>query len=194
MHKQILIVLGALLASAALAVGCGGGGSSNSGNGASSASSSTSSSESEGASGGEGGAESQEGTEGEATEAESAPPAGTKAAFVDEANEACAERLKQAEAKIHIFGPQAKSKSPEGLAKLMVENAVTPTLEAEIKDIRGLEVPAGDSQQVDAIVTSMQKAIAEAEQDPLTFARREKPFAESEKPADAYGLVNCGRL
>jgi hypothetical protein len=73
-----------------------------------------------------------------------------------------------------------------------------PLTEAEIRNLRALEKPKGDEQEIEAILAAADKGVAQARRgatDP-TVARRlmgdVDPFADANRKAKAYGLKTCG--
>jgi hypothetical protein len=68
---------------------------------------------------------------------------------------------------------------------------VTPIIQGEIDGIKALGAPAGDEQQVNAILDDAQSALDKAKQDPSVFANGD-PFKKANQEAKAYGLTACG--
>lgn len=163
-----------LLIAVALFVGCGGD-DSNTGGGAGSAS-------------GGGDASADSPGDDEATDG-----AGGKAQFVDEAKKLCAERKEQISTRAAVVagtGPQGRSQA--ALAKALLDEAIAPGLEQEIDDLRTLEPPADEFEQVEKILRAIEADIRRARRNPAAVAQEERPFARAERLANAYGLRGCG--
>jgi hypothetical protein len=64
-------------------------------------------------------------------------------------------------------------------------------IQGEIDGLRALGAPAGDEQQVDAILNEAQSALDKTKQDPSVLANTD-PFKKANQDAKAYGLTACG--
>jgi hypothetical protein len=142
--------------------------------------SSSSSSTSTGASGASG-----------ATGASGAPL--SKSEFVSQANAVC----KQGNAEINKAGQSqfgsGQKPSQADQEKFATDTAI-PNIQSQIDGIKALTPPAGDEDQVNAIIAAAQSDLDKAKADPsvLTDQGPSDPFADANKLANAYGLTVCG--
>ena len=67
-----------------------------------------------------------------------------------------------------------------------------PSVEAQITAIEDLPVPAGEEEQVSAIVDAVNQGLDEAEADPAALTKGADPFAEANQLANDYGMTDCG--
>jgi hypothetical protein len=195
MRKHLLILAAVLMLAVPTLAGCGGDDDS-----ASSPSGTTAAGEETGTSAGAGGADDNDTTNPTGTDGGAGTPNDPKSAFVEEANDVCTESNKEIQSQIQAFinnsskgGQLSKSEEEEGLADLINE-VVAPGMEEEIEDIRALGLPAGDEQQVEAILAAMQDAVERAQADPKAFGEQAEPFKTPERLAVEYGLGACGGL
>jgi hypothetical protein len=88
--------------------------------------------------------------------------------------------------------PEGKRRSLAEYAEA-VKTALAPSVEWEVKEIRALGAPRGESRTVDAILAAVESGLEAVERHPGVQADPEKQFAESHKLARAYGLTICGQ-
>jgi hypothetical protein len=115
----------------------------------------------------------------------------SKDEFVKQANEICAkgnDQIDSAASKTFSGGQP----SPQE-AQQFVTDTVIPGIQGEIDDIRALGAPAGDEDQVNAILGAAQQGVDAAKQDPsiLEGSQASDPFAQADKLAKDYGLTDC---
>lgn len=114
----------------------------------------------------------------------------TKAEFVTQANAICAESNKSINAaeKDAFSGGQPTQADVENF----VNDTVIPEVESQITDIRALEVPDGEEDQINAILDAAESGLEEAKSDPAAMAGNQTdPFAEANKLAGEYGMTEC---
>ncbi len=191
-HFQALIAIVVL----ALFVlpGCGGDDDGGSASGGSTVASSDTGGESDegGSSEEDGGSESD--AAGEEGEDASGAQTGPNAEFVEEANAICTKNSEKLQNEMKVFLAQNVNKDETKALEDLTHNVVLPSLEREIKAIRALGLPAGEEEQVEAILTGMEGVLDKASANPSGFAEIKSPFAKPEKLADDYGLPECGGL
>jgi hypothetical protein len=87
------------------------------------------------------------------------------------------------------FGKQPTQKqNEEGLVDL-----VLPVIQSEAEEIAALEPPAGDEQEVAAIVRALETGVAETEAKPsLAGSVKGNPLGEASKLSQEYGFKLCG--
>lgn len=118
---------------------------------------------------------------------------GTPDTFAAETEKICQEGAKRIKQESRpLFETNIKFSERGPLVKTFVFDMVIPNIEQEIEEIRALEPPPGDSDEVNAILLAMEDSLDEARQDPLAFVDNPTPFAQSEKLANQYGLRGCG--
>lgn len=110
--------------------------------------------------------------------------------FIDQANSLCAKRS----AELAVKGKQAFKEvysKPEAVgAKKIAEDVVIPVFEAELEDLKTLQIPPQDGKQVAAIYEAIEDMIAEVKKNPK--AKNFYPYTKAEKLAKQYGLTACG--
>lgn len=114
----------------------------------------------------------------------------TKAEFVAQANEICAESNKTIDAaeKEAFSGGQPTQADVDSF----INDTVLPQVESQINDIEALPVPEGEEDQISAILDAANKALQEGKSDPSSLQGNGDPFAEANKLANAYGMTECG--
>ena len=133
----------------------------------------------------------------EGTTDTSTTPALTKAEFIKQANEICGRTNKQFEDEFERFAEKEATSQSQQLNRSQLRKAAEtlfiPIIGQQLEEIRALGAPQGDEQQVDKILSSAEKALEEARQDPtVLFVEDAGPFVEANKLATAYGLDKCG--
>lgn len=175
MNVRWTMLLGALLAIAVAVVGCGGGGDSGS-TGTASA--------------GTGSSASEEQT------SESEAPSADKAAFIKSASAVCKEAREGALERIQEYEKQHKSEglSEVALGEKSIREVLLATIFAEIEGVRDLEQPAGDEEELEAIISEMETTYDEAKaNEKLNYTEIEESFGSSDQKLKAYGLVDCAK-
>jgi hypothetical protein len=115
-----------------------------------------------------------------------------KSEFIAKADAICKKGDKEIETTANeVFGGQQEQPSQAQIADFGAETVV-PNIEQQIADIRDLGAPAGDEDQVDAILTAAEEATDEVKDDPQLLAGQGDPYAEANRLAKAYGLKECG--
>jgi hypothetical protein len=119
----------------------------------------------------------------------------SKAEFVKQANAICTrEKTKGLEA----MGAYAKQHrgAATGQAKIeligeAIQKVFLPSVQSQVNQIRALGAPAGDEQEVEALLDSLEEAVEKASQGTASSARFGQAFASSGKLAREYGLSDC---
>lgn len=121
----------------------------------------------------------------------------TKAEFLKQGNQVCAEGNKEINAgfeeflkKNHLGHKQEPTKAQK---EELAETVVLPGVAKQVEGVKALGAPSGEEEQVDAIVEGAEEALEEAEEDPAAFVSEEgtDPFKEVDKLTSAYGLTAC---
>jgi hypothetical protein len=117
----------------------------------------------------------------------------TKAEFIAQADEICAD----ADAAIEETASATfTTPGPPDAATLeaFATDTLIPSLQAQHDEIAALPRPSGDEAAIDAILASLQEGIAEGTADPSLFVTDAGPagVARATALAQEYGLQECG--
>ncbi|HKP88601.1 MAG TPA: hypothetical protein VJT75_01385 [Thermoleophilaceae bacterium] len=118
----------------------------------------------------------------------------SKAEFVKKGNAICAKGNKEIDAQGEkMFGDQKQKPSDADLKKFS-EEVLIPSVQKQVDGLRALGAPAGDEDEVNAILDAAQQGIDEGKKDPLALTQDngDDPFQEANKLAREYGLTVCG--
>jgi hypothetical protein len=113
-----------------------------------------------------------------------------KADFIQAATEACEARSAQIRAKGQRVYKAASERPVAAVTKDLVEEAVAPGFEGQIEDLRALEPPPGEEEDVEKVIAEIE-GMLERMKAGKTAGRR-APYRKSENYAAAYGLPACG--
>ena len=72
-----------------------------------------------------------------------------------------------------------------------VEETIVPVLEMRVADLRALEPPAGDEEQVAEIYDAAERSLERIRQDPEQVERAEEVFEPASRLAASYGFSDC---
>jgi hypothetical protein len=127
--------------------------------------------------------------EDEATDEEEVEGGSDKAEFVAQANALCEERVKEIQDK----GQKAFEKlfnlpEKEGAEKLG-QQVLAPILSKELRELKALEQPAGDEEELNAFYAELEKVIDYFSANPQPGAY---PYNKAENLAARYGIDRCG--
>lgn len=114
----------------------------------------------------------------------------SKEEYLDQANSLCAKHSAELKVKGRQVFKEVFKKPEPVAAKVMAQQAVIPTMEAELRDLKTLNVPTGDGDQVSAIYAAIEEIYERLKRDP-TYGDF-YPYTKAEKLAAAYGLTACG--
>lgn len=126
----------------------------------------------------------------------------TKAQFIKQADTVCEETLKRAQAAYQSYLSEAsqtndlgENLSEEEQAAALIAAVLTPNSEQETEELRDLGSPAGDEDEVEALISAREEYLEIAQAEPGYFGRKSSAVAsKSEKLAREYGLEACSRL
>ena len=114
-----------------------------------------------------------------------------KADFIQAANAACEQRGEEMTARaqqlLKQYGGQPNSPKAR---RALIEKAIAPGFEAEIRDLRALEPPPGEEEEVEEVITVLEEMVARTRED--LSEGRDYPYRKTENVAAAYGLPACG--
>lgn len=122
----------------------------------------------------------------------------TKAEFIKQGDAICRQGNEEIEEGFDSFAKEngiAKNQEPnKEQSREIVVTVIIPGVKQQGEEIRALGAPAGDEDQVAAILDSLDEGIEEAEADPESlFEEKTDPFGEANQRAKAYGLKVCGQ-
>jgi len=119
----------------------------------------------------------------------------SKAAFVKQANAICGRTNRELAQLSERFSKEnnlsEKIQPTEAQVTELSQQALVP-IAKQVEEIRALEAPAGEEDEVDAIVTAAEKALEEGEADPAAiYGAGGGAFAQANRLSAAYGLKEC---
>jgi hypothetical protein len=117
----------------------------------------------------------------------------SKAEFIKRAAAACASERENSFEQIATYSEKHRSDGlPEAvLAKRAVRATLLSIIAAELDDLQKLEAPAGDEQEVEAMLAAQQAALNEAKANKRKLEDVEDYFTDADKELQAYGLDEC---
>lgn len=114
-----------------------------------------------------------------------------KADFIQAADAACEQRSAQMTARAQQIFKQYSGQSDSPKARrALIEKAIAPGFEAELRDLRALEPPPGEEEEVEEVLTTIEEMVARTRKD--LAEGRNYPYRKTENVAAAYGLPACG--
>ncbi len=76
----------------------------------------------------------------------------------------------------------------------IVETVIVPNIKTQSELIRGLGIPEGDDEEIEAMLDSLDEAVDEAEENPESlFDDKTDPFGDANGKAEEYGFKVCGQ-
>jgi len=117
----------------------------------------------------------------------------TKEQFIAQADAICKkgnDTIDQAAGQ--VFGGQQPSAAQ---IEQFANDTAIPAIQQEIDGISALTPPAGDEDQIQAILDAVNSGLDQVRQDPQSLATSDNagPFAEADQLANDYGLKVCGK-
>jgi hypothetical protein len=121
----------------------------------------------------------------------------TKAQFLKQGNQICAEGNKEIDAGFEEFAEESnlkKNQEPTQAQKEEIaETILLPSVTRQVEGVGDLGAPSGEEEQVEEIIDAAEEAIEEGEEDPAALVSEgEGSFAKANKLAGEYGLTACG--
>jgi hypothetical protein len=114
-----------------------------------------------------------------------------KADFIQAANAACERRGDQITAQTQrVFEKYSDQPESPKARKELVSEVIVPGFEAQARDLRALEPPPGEEDEVEEVISTIEEMVERTRED---FAEgRDYPYRKTENVAAAYGLPACG--
>ncbi|HEX9968024.1 MAG TPA: hypothetical protein VGB06_08750 [Solirubrobacterales bacterium] len=114
-----------------------------------------------------------------------------KADFIQAANAACEQRGEQMTARAQqVFKQYSNQPDSPKARRALIEKAIAPGFEGEIDDLRALEPPPGEEEEVEEVITTLEEMVARTRKD--LAEGRNYPYRKTENVSAAYGLPACG--
>jgi hypothetical protein len=116
----------------------------------------------------------------------------TKAAYIAKADAIC----KASDAKIEAAAGQIADPNDAEAVKAFVTATLIPNVEGQVKELRALDKPKDDADEIDAIYDAVEAGVAKGKSDPaslLSATTGVSPFADANTKAQAYGMKSCGQ-
>lgn len=119
----------------------------------------------------------------------------TKAQYVKQVNKTCKEeeekRFGELMAKGQKLEEEARGKAISTKAKEEALVSLLPPYEKMVEDLREVEAPEGDEEELEAIYDAMDEAAQSVKANPGTALVSDVAFKQAAKKAEAYGLKGC---
>jgi len=74
----------------------------------------------------------------------------------------------------------------------VIVDVVAPGIRGQGEEIDELEAPAGDEEEIEAMLDALETGADELESDPAQLLEGKNPLAQGSKLASEYGLKSCG--
>lgn len=114
-----------------------------------------------------------------------------KADFIQAANAACEKRAEEMTTRAQqVFKQFSGQPDSPKVRRAVIEKAIAPGFEAELRDLRALEPPPGEEEEVQEVLTTIEEMVARTRRD--LSEGRGYPYRKTENVAAAYGLPACG--
>jgi hypothetical protein len=119
----------------------------------------------------------------------------TKAQFVRQGNAICARAEDERNKSLAAAVRHSQSNAPGGSApsvdlERLTTDVAVPKIQETIDELGGLDPPAGEEAEIDAILGNLEAAVETSEADPDRFVAG-TAFLKANKAATAYGLTAC---
>jgi hypothetical protein len=116
----------------------------------------------------------------------------TKAAFVERANEICADGNTKLNAAFQEAFEHAGGSPSQEEAEQMITNTIVPGIQLMLDQIGGLAPPEQDADTIAGLIDASQRVLDEVGADPALILESDvDPFAEVNENLAAYGLTVC---
>jgi hypothetical protein len=122
----------------------------------------------------------------------------SKSAFIKKADSVCTRAGQQTGEEYAAFakknGLRPIEEPTSAQYAVVAKTIFIPSLRQQVKEIRALEVPAGDKARIDEFLKQVDNAIKTAEEKPVAAARSpDSLLANAHKTVKNYGFKVCGR-
>ena len=120
----------------------------------------------------------------------------TKAEFTKQAEAACKKNEEALQKDFQAFVKKHSNVTEPTEADYaeLVGDVFVGNIEAEMKELRAIEIPSGDEKQVEALLDAREESLKKAEAEPEeAITKSENVFGKASKLAKAYGLEACSQ-
>lgn len=115
----------------------------------------------------------------------------SEAQYIKEADQICLASQEATNKQIGSFLGAAED--PEALT-VFVNEVVVPGIEVEIEELQALDTPSGASATSEALISTLEDLITEAEADPKSFVLEGKAVVSAVKAMKQQGFKSCGAV
>lgn len=120
----------------------------------------------------------------------SGPPL-TKEEFITQADEICATGDEEINTAAEEQFGDLTEEPPVEDQEAFLTDVVAPNYEGQLSQIRELSPPEEDTEEIEAVLTSLDDLITQLQDDPAAVLEATEP-PEASRLAQDYGLQNCG--
>jgi hypothetical protein len=118
----------------------------------------------------------------------------SKTEFIEKADAICTREKSKGLNAMGAYVKENQGATSLGKAELIgeaIQKVFLPSVQSQVDQIRALGAPAGEEQEVEAILVSLEEAVEGASQGTPSSARFAQSFANSGALAREYGLTAC---
>jgi hypothetical protein len=115
----------------------------------------------------------------------------TKAEFIQQSDAFCKKGNKQIDAAAEKIFTTKQQPSKAQLEQFASETLI-PNIQGQVDDVRALNEPSEDEDQVNAVLDSAQAELDKGKEDPL-YMTSDKSFSETNKLGKQYGFKVCSQ-
>ena len=118
----------------------------------------------------------------------------TKAEFIKQGDAICQKGNDQSEKEAEEFAEEndfTLEKASEEQIEEAIGEVLVPILNRQVEEIEALGAPEGEEEKVEEILTALEDASADVEEDP-SRAFEGEPLKEAKRLAEDYGFKVCG--
>lgn len=125
---------------------------------------------------------------------EPAIPKVPKAEFIEEGDTICRGLNRKIRLSARAYFENPRGSPPAGLAAKIVARQLVPKMGLEITRLRAHALRAEDAEGALPVIRAMQVALNGIKRDPVAFYEASRRFAESQRLGRKFGFEVCGRL
>jgi hypothetical protein len=115
----------------------------------------------------------------------------TKAQFIQQADAICKKGNKQIDAEAEKIFTTKEQPSKAQLEQFSSETLI-PNIQGQVDDVRALDEPSEDEDQVNAFLDSAQSELDKGKQNPL-YMTTDQSFSKTNKMGQQYGFKVCSQ-
>jgi hypothetical protein len=122
-------------------------------------------------------------------------PALSKAEFIKQGDEICAETGQKLQEGITDFSSENgldEGEPSEEQAEELVTEVILPLIQEQAEEIDALGAPKGEEAEVEEIVAGLEEAVDEGLEDPSIATGSDNPFADVDQRSQDFGFNVCG--